>query len=246
MAQTTLSFGASIRGPLHLQQGITNQDAWLRAEGSFGSLIVVCDGLGSRPDALLGSRSACLAVREACVRWTRVTGAPVYYLVHLIEVLWRLRIYPCAPPDAATTCLLALALPTGEMVVGGIGDGLVAIRTGDLPVSTIIGDRADSFSNETCALGVSPGMKAWHLTKLPFSHQQRLAVLASDGVADDLNPEKLDDFCDWLIFSFEELHPVQRWHRLVAELRAWPTPRHLDDKTIAVLKVNAEVAGRKR
>ena len=245
MEQATLSYGASIRGPFHRQQGISNQDAWLRAEGSFGSLIVVCDGMGSKQYAMLGSHAACLAAREACVKWTRTEGAPVSYLAHLIEIFWRLRIHPREPKDAATTCLLALALPNGEMVVGGVGDGLVAIRTGDAPVSLVVGNRMNGFGNETCALGVSPGSKAWKLMKLPRSQQQRFVVLASDGVADDLIPERLDGFCEWLVSNFQDLHPVPRWHRLVAELRAWPTPKHLDDKTLAVLKVYAKTPERK-
>ena len=245
MTRTSISYGASIRGPTHRREGVLNQDAWLRACGGFGSLIVVCDGMGSRPEARMGARAACAAAREAVLRWAEAHEAPVSYLVHLIEVLWRLRIHPSEPKDAATTCLLALARASGQWVVGGVGDGLAVVRTGDAPATQYIGDRNGGFGNETLALGLSRGSKAWNLSVLPPTKAERIAVLATDGVADDLLPEKLEAFCDWLIDDFQALAPGPRWRRLQSELLGWPTPKHLDDKTIAVLKVFAETSGEK-
>ena len=235
MKQPLTSYGASVRGPAHKRDGVPNEDAWLRAEGSFGSLIVVCDGMGSRPHARLGARAGCVAVREAVKRWTRANEAPLLYLAHLIEILWRLCVHPYLPRDAATTCLLALARKNGEWVVGGIGDGLVAVKTGFTPVSVVVGDRTDGFSNETSALGLFPCARAWQINLLPPTKMARLAVIATDGIAEDLVPEKIDGFCQWLVDNFRDLDPKQRWRQLIAELRAWPTPRHLDDKTIAIL-----------
>ncbi len=122
-----------MRGPLHRREGRPNEDAWPHATGAFGVLAVVCDGLGSKPNARVGSRAACLAVKEAVLRWSKADGAPLAYLPHLIEVLWRLRVYPLDPSSAATTCLLALASETGAWVLGGVGDGLALARTGGAP-----------------------------------------------------------------------------------------------------------------
>lgn len=238
MERVHTAYGASVRGPLHQRQGAPNEDAWARADRKLGSLVVVCDGLGSKPLARLGARAACAATREAVTRWASVDSAPTSYLAHLIEVLWRLRIHPCEPTDAATTCLLAFARSSGSWVVGGVGDGLALVRTGRDPAVFLVGDRREGFSNETTGLGVSAGPKAWRLQTFPATAQVRLAVLASDGVADDLRPERLDGFCDWL-GGLEALAPAARWRRLLAELQSWPTPKHVDDKTIAVLKVAA-------
>lgn len=240
MAHHTHIYGASVQGPLHRGEGRPNEDAWLRACGSFGSLAVVCDGLGSRPNARAGSRAACAAVKEAVSRWSKADGAPLSYLSHLVEVLWRLRLHPTAPGSAATTCLLALATPKGTCIVGGVGDGLALVRTGSA-LRVIIGDRGEDFANETNGLGASTGLRAWTLTELPPTDAERVAVLATDGVADDLLPERLDGFCDWLVASFESLTPRERRSRLAAELRAWPTPGHLDDKTLAVVHSLARV-----
>ena len=243
MVHHTYSFGASVRGPLHRKEGRANEDAWLRAEGSFGTLVVVCDGMGSKPHARTGSRAACAAVKEAVSRWSKADGAPVSYLSYLIEVLWRLRIHPMDPESAATTCLLALATAKGTWVVGGVGDGLVLARS-DSKLQVLIGDRGNDFSNETIGLGASNGPRAWTLTELPPSEGERITVLATDGVADDLLPEHLNGFCDWLIDTFVHLTPKERWRTLAAELRDWPTPGHLDDKTLAVVHTPAPASRR--
>lgn len=228
------SFGASVRGPLHQKEGQPNEDAWLHAHGDFGSLVVVCDGMGSRPSARVGSQMACMAVKEAVSRWSKVQRAPISYLTYLIEILWRLRLHPVDPASAATTCLFALASPSGTWLVGGVGDGLALVRS-NLEMQIIIGDRGNGFCNEASGLGASKGQKAWSIAELAPTNQERIAVLATDGISDDLRPERLNDFCNWLIDSFERLSPRQRWHGLASELRAWPTPGHLDDKTLAVL-----------
>lgn len=234
MVGHTYTFGASVRGPLHHSSGQPNEDAWLRSHGSFGSLVVVSDGLGSKPNARAGAQTACAAVKEAVSRWSKTDNAPLSYLAHLVEVLWRLRLHPTPPDSAATTCLLALVTVKGKCIVGGVGDGLALVRTGST-LQVIIGDRGGDFVNETKGLGLSAGPRSWTLAELQPTDVERVVVLATDGVADDLLPERLSGFCDWLISSFEPLTPRERHSKLIAELRAWPTPRHLDDKTIAVL-----------
>jgi hypothetical protein len=243
MPRAVLSYGASVRGPLHRKESRPNEDAWLHTQGRYGLLVVVCDGMGSRPQSRVGARAACVAAREAVAKWAQVDDAPLSYLANLTEALWRLRIHPNKPSDAATTCLLALARRDGEWIVGGVGDGLLAVRTGNGPTSIVVGDRDEGFCNETCGLGVSPGPNAWRLSRLPASPEERVGVLATDGVADDLRPEKLGALCDWLVNDFRVLRPLDRWRMLTNELSSWPTPRHLDDKTLAVLYSSAQTTG---
>lgn len=242
MAQRTCIFGASVRGPLHRREAKPNEDAWLHARGSYGALAVVCDGLGSKPNARTGARAACVAVQEAVSRWSKADDAPLAHLSDLVEVLWRLRLHPIPPESAATTCLLALATSEGRFIIGGAGDGLALLRVGPT-LEVIIGDRGDDFGNETRGLGASTGPRTWTLAEFPPTDAERVAVLATDGVADDLRPDRLDGFCDWLIDSLEHLSPRARHSRLAAELRAWPTPGHLDDKTLAVVYSPAPLQG---
>jgi len=104
VSRIVLSYGASVRGPLHQKEKRPKEDAWLHARGRYGSLVVVCDGMGSRQHALLGARAGCMAVREAVSKWAQVEDAPLSYLALLTEVLWRLRIHPTnqvTPPRPA-------------------------------------------------------------------------------------------------------------------------------------------------
>jgi len=120
------------------------------------------------------------------------------------------------------------------MQLGGLGDGLVVLsRPGQSAVS--LGGRPESdFGNETLALGVPHGIKDWW-THCDVGPGERTVLLASDGVSDDLVPERLDDLVAWLRDEIASLEPRQRWHALCRELRNWPVPRHHDDKTIAVM-----------
>lgn len=231
-----IAYGFSERGPLHVRESLPNQDAWLKASGGFGTLIVVGDGLGSRPASHVGSTAACHATREAVVRWSKIKGAPLPLLIRLIELYWRLRIHPHAPADAAATCLFALRQRCGRWIVGGIGDGLLAVGTGE-EWKCYAGERsADDFSNETECLGATVFSKEWMVEELAPCSEPRFAVLATDGISDDLEAGKSEAFCRWFCQKFGPMEPLSRWHGMRRSLRDWPTPYHTDDKTIAVLE----------
>lgn len=231
-----LAYGASERGPLHVRESLPNQDAWLKASGGFGTLVAVGDGLGSRSASHFGSKAACSATKEAVVRWSKAPNAPVPLLIRLIELCWRLRIHPHAPSEAATTCLFALRRNCGGWIVGGIGDGLLAIGTGEEWRCYIGEHRENGFANETSCLGTTAFSKEWIFEELAPSPEPRFAVLATDGISDDLETEKAEGFCRWFRGKFGPMEPLDRWRAMRKALREWPTPRHTDDKTIAVLE----------
>ena len=231
-------YGASVRGPCNLRRGRANQDAWTRAGGAFGHLIGVCDGMGSRPASDAGARAACRALRQAAHLWPAGTSpanwADPTHLVRLVETLWRLELAPRAPADCASTCLFALREPDGRLLFAGLGDGLAIVRKAGGGVATFGGRDPDAFGNETHALGTPHRIDDWWIATEPPG-RGRTVILATDGVADDLAPERLGAFTDWLAADVGRLAPAARWRRLCRELRAWPVPRHLDDKTVAVL-----------
>ena len=59
---------------------------------------------------------------------------------------------------------------------------------------------------------------------IPMQADGRTVALATDGVADDLDLERLDAFTHWLAHDIGGLAPAARWHRLCRDLRAWPVP----------------------
>lgn len=227
-------FGATVRGPAHIAEGVPNQDAWGRGRVGTAHIVVVSDGMGSRPHAQDGARAACRAVVDAVRQWRRHPDAPVDILLGLVHLLWRARVAPKTPEQCACTCLFAIVEPDGSGVAAQLGDGLVVLRDGD-HVSTLAERSRDVFANETCALGVTSRISAW--TKLQFDSRKRSLILCTDGVADDLLSDRLGKFVDWLITDVRLEGPARRRHVLERALRGWPTPNHLDDKTIAVVHV---------
>ncbi|PJA56299.1 MAG: protein phosphatase 2C domain-containing protein, partial [Rhodocyclales bacterium CG_4_9_14_3_um_filter_68_10] len=85
----------------------------------------------------------------------------------------------------------------------------------------------------TCALGATRQLGAWHIEVLPPA--DRTVILCTDGVADDLLEDRYFEFARWVDGELAPLPPGVRWRRVARELRAWPTPNHIDDKTLAVI-----------
>lgn len=223
-------FGASVAGPAHRALRKPNEDQWLGASGAFGSLVVVSDGLGSKDRARHGARKACIATLRAVRAWHKDGAGSLDDLIARIEPLWLEEIAPFDRSDCAATCLLALAHHDGRTYMATLGDGMAVVRTRGA-IERVEHPRASRFSNETQSLA-SGGVWA----KRCFECAEiDIAVLASDGVSDDLRPDRLADFVAWLKDEIAAFQPVARWRSLQRELNEWPTPRHLDDKTIAVL-----------
>jgi Protein phosphatase 2C len=149
------------KGPTHRLNGEPNQDTCLRSGGQYGMFVVVADGLGSRPQSDRGSRSACLAARDAVRYWSANPLSSPERLAPLIQALWRVRIAPLHPDECATTCLFALRQPTGQWVVGGIGDGMAAIREDEHDISYVMGRERTGFNNQTVGLGASKSASDW-------------------------------------------------------------------------------------
>ena len=233
-------FGASIRGPRNLRRGRANQDAWTRSGGVFGHLIGVCDGMGSRPAADAGARAACQALRRAARLWPErhVLGGSGR-IRPISSAWWRSSgvssCAPRAPAECASTCLFALARARWPPAVRGpwrrtryrpqcwraSGD----LRRAKLGRLRRRDARAGNVGIGSTTGGSRPSSRAaagrWFLpptgsrtTSPPSGWTRSRTGWPTTSVASP---------------------PAARWRRLCRELRAWPVPRHLDDKTVAVL-----------
>ncbi|MHC5853868.1 protein phosphatase 2C domain-containing protein [Nostoc sp.] len=227
-------FGASVRGPLHQHEKRLNEDAWKGISGSFGTAIIVSDGMGSKPNARMGARMACQAVKEALRHWGKAQGASPAMLLRLIHILWGLRVLPATEEDSAATCLFAVVLASGELLVAKLGDGVAAIRENDGQI-IVLGEERTGFCNQTTALGVAKSTQEWSVITRPCLKPGAAVLLATDGIADDLIGDKVGDLIKFLIAEFASLPAKSRWITLCQELRNWPTSKHLDDKTLAII-----------
>jgi serine/threonine protein phosphatase PrpC len=136
-----------------------------------------------------------------------------------------MKIAPLNPIDCATTCLVACVSANGRLSVIGLGDGIALIKKTDGQLITII-DRSTEFSNQTKALGQPHKLDDWKVCNLDFFEPGMQVLLATDGIADDLEPGKLSELIPWLTKEFGLLPPLKRTSSLHKTLRDWPTPFH--------------------
>jgi len=225
-----LGTGASVRGPAHAGSGECNQDALGLWGWRHGRLAAVSDGLGSRPLSHIGSRLACRSVRRVLR-----TDTPWDDPKAMISEIYRhwLQALPVAPSQAPCTLLLAACRPDGDTLVAQLGDGLLAYRAGGR--FSILTPGRNGFSNQTEALGISRSWTDWQVARIRLSAPGDALVLMTDGVSDDLVPERVEAFLGMLRSECAARSRRRSRAWLRKQLEGWPTPDHADDKTIAVI-----------
>lgn len=229
---TITTAGASVRGPAHERDSLPNQDAWAASWLAEDLVLVVSDGLGSRPLSHVGSDAACRATIEAAEQWLTLEHRDVAALPKMIEAAWARLIAPHAPGDCAATCRCLVWTSVDTCYTLAIGDGLTVITADDDTVLQDLGLQNREFSNLTDALGTSPS-SSWRKATLPLNDAGRItALLTTDGVSDDLRPGSEAEFAGWLMSEMKNADSNQRTNLLERHIRRWPTPGHSDDKTI--------------
>lgn len=228
------SWGASVIGPLHVKTGIPNQDAWDARRYSWGNVLVVSDGLGSKAHSDFGSKAVLLAVFDAAKSYRKNPEVKIVDILRLIHANWLVRIAPFSPSDCSATCLFAIQIEE-VITLGRLGDGMIAIY-GELESNSLILDdkKQDSFSNYTDCLEQEFNPEQWE-TATVNSHDCKAVVLCTDGISDDLLPEKQLIFVEELYSTYVDQEYEVRKTDLERWLHAWPVPLHSDDKTIACL-----------
>lgn len=227
------SWGASVIGPGHLKNALSNQDAWAVDHHMWGDVLVVSDGLGSCLHAESGSRAACEAVKQAadfCFR-NRAWESPD--LSGLIQIFWRMLVFPLPPEECSATCLFVIREKDGMVILGMLGDGLLAAIKPDGEVDLLIANKDESFSNFTASLS-SARQGDWKIVRSTES-AYRGFMLCTDGIADDLLPDSVEAFVKASMAHYRNCSEDALAADLQHWLENWPVPGHSDDKTIACL-----------
>lgn len=222
---------ASVRGPAHLVAELPCQDAWASVVDERGALAVVSDGMGSRPCADKGAKAAASAVCDAWLSWRQSPLASVEDLLGRVEAAWLRRLKAVPPDDAAATCLFFAEDDQGRAVTAQIGDGII-VRRGSNRSVTAHPSLHLGFGM-THALGIPHDLGHWTYLQAGPLEPGEAILLATDGVADDLQEGRIGDLIDWVIAEFSPRRFPGR--ALAKELRNWPVPRHQDDKTLLIL-----------
>lgn len=213
-------------GPGHAIDGSPNQDSLLfrRFNGCF--LTVVCDGMGSKSHSHIGSNLACRAVYE--IISTSDFDVDGKVLIESIYRRWLFLLDGVNRKDAVTTCLICWGNSTGVVRYFQLGDGRIIAP--DIQVK----DDGTNFGNETTGLGVSEKYSDWFVGELKLEKGRGLAIM-TDGISEDLEEGCENQLLASLIGSMKGISSRRAKKTLVQELNDWPTPNHLDDKTIAVV-----------
>ena len=228
------SWGTTVIGPLHVRASIPNQDSWMARRYKWGNVVVVSDGLGSKAHSDHGSRAACLAVFEAAKSYQNNTEVNIVDILRLIHANWLVKIAPFSPSDCSATCLFAIQIE-GIITLGRLGDGMIAAFGAAEENHLILSDnKQDSFSNYTNSLQQEFKPYQWEIATIESS-KCKAVVLCTDGISDDLLPEKRMIFAQELYYSYADMEPEERKRDLKCWLNEWPVPGHSDDKTIACL-----------
>lgn len=221
-----LAAGASVRGPVHRQDGEPNQDA-LGIYGLRGGwCAAVADGLGSRPHSHLGSRRAVNLLRQL-MRGARPPSAAG--VVPELREAW-LSHFGQSYRDYETTCLWACVDATGRGQVGQVGDGLLLVRSeGRFSVLSV---PRRGYSNHTSTLAQREPAECCS-AGVALTQPGDGVLMMTDGIADDLISEQLELFFNAIYrrMRHSSRRRMRRW--LTRELNDWSTPHHGDDKSIA-------------
>lgn len=227
-------WGATVRGTLHVIEGIPNQDSWMSRRYKWGNVIVVSDGLGSKKHSEYGSKAACLAVFEAAKCYQSNPEANIVNVLQLIHAIWLVKIAPYSPSECSATCLFAIQTDR-FITLGRLGDGMIAICGEDEASSLVLRDnKEDSFSNCTNSLQQEFEPDEWEISSIDNS-DCKAVVLCTDGVSEDLLSEMQINFAQELSYTYADLETKQRRRDLKLWLNEWPGRGHSDDKTIACL-----------
>lgn len=226
-------FGASVRGPEHIRSGLPNQDAFKIRCHVWGDVAVVSDGVGSRPASEYGSKAACRAVVHAARNWSWMNGETDRLLAE-IQKNWLACVKPFPPEKSSATCLFVIRPKQGKMLLGMLGDGLVAVLKTDGAYEELMDHKEENFSNQTTALSPNTQISHWRTSSIE-QDECCAVVLCTDGVADDLVPEKKGDFVRNFYEQGQKFAVVTLARALRKMLENWPVPKHSDDKTLVCL-----------
>lgn len=236
MGLLTTSINASIRG--YKPEGIPNQDVVKFYEDNSILINTISDGLGSSKYSLEGANTACNCVIMALRNFR--TNADLSLLDYKIRTYWTKEIELKIDPISnyrTTNSFVAILKKEKKIVVGQLGDVLVSLRIDGL--FRAIGSINKDFSNETSCLGIGRE-DPFRLTSYNFMHSFDF-IIASDGVADELILDRIEDFHDYLKNKFQHIEMANRNHLLKQELSSFLTDKNNDDKSLLYTWTNSNL-----
>lgn len=229
--------GFSQTGPAHIKHNLPNQDSYLCYKSKDVSLIVVSDGLGSKPFSHIGAKTACKAVLNAAKNFkNNKDTTSIKDFFEYIQSFWKSHLGERKPEECSATCLFALATKN-KIFIARLGDGMICSIGKSNEKDILLSDnKAGSFSNETFSLSNSNLINLWEYKSLPISDYKSI-LISTDGISSDLQTGSEIKFSKDLIESLQNKLYFTKKRVLSKLMKNWPVPKHSDDKTIAIMEL---------
>lgn len=221
--------GASCIGKSHVACSIPNQDSFHIKQVKYGTVMSVCDGVGSNKFAHYGSRAACNAVYKV-FKLHYKKKFEKKDIGTKIEYYYKKQLKRKHRKEAATTCLFAYVYNNSEVIIGQAGDGLILIKLNGKFI--VFQNKLDEFMNEVYPITYNHKYLNWKIKHLKFDYnedKELKILLSTDGISEDILPHKREEFMDYFMnLSMSD----DKKHCLQDELDNWSVPGSVDDKTV--------------
>lgn len=233
MELKTTIIQASIRGDKH--ETIPNQDYINVFENDEFLITTVSDGLGSSKNSLEGAQIACKSVIDEIQNFQ--LSSELQFLSNKIKERWKKEIESISSSISdyrTTNSFIAVFKKEKKIIVGQIGDVLVSLRMDGL--FRYLESTSKDFSNETVCLG-SGRDENFKLALFEFGHTFDF-LIATDGIADELQTEKIETLHDYFKNKFQNIEESRRNDALKCDLEEFLTEKNNDDKSMIFIWSN--------
>lgn len=221
----------SVTGPGHIYENMPNQDAIGYFNNKNNWAMVVCDGMGSRVHAELGANTAVESIKAVLKKSDFDASSKKIVGTFYRRWLYTLKKYAVEPNDAVTTVLVVWGNSEGIFRYFQLGDGIITTRN-----RVITPKGSEQFSNLTTGLGISKKYVDWSVGQGELSVTDNALILMSDGISEDILDH--DVFTDALANFSSNKSPRRIKKHLKKLFIEWPTPFHVDDKSLAMVIFN--------
>lgn len=196
-----------------------------------GVVVAVSDGVGSVEHAKAGADAAVAAAAQVGDAWLR-GGLAADRVPATIAKRWRMSL-TVEPASAACTVAVAAVTVQGRWLTAFLGDSPAVVWSAGrlhLPPGR------QAFADWTRALGgPATDTEGWTTMAGEGFAPGDAILVATDGVADDLELGRLPEIAERLRAEVEKVGELATSEALEEQLRAWPSAGHRDDKTLAVV-----------
>lgn len=230
--------GISVIGERNKKEKNFNQDAFGIKLSHKAALISVADGLGSCKNSNIGSEYAIECITEwmenDLKKYDVVSDEMLLILNNKLIDRWRHKLSEVNYLTYDTTILYAIYIDN-NLIVGGIGDGMILCLYGDKTYD-LSWDK-NGFSNRTVSMG-SKNSKELIRSQIISISEENLPVtvlLMTDGISDDLNENSKQELPKYLNSKLMEVGIEALQSELIDWILNWKTQGHTDDRTLCML-----------